>query len=124
MDFFDKISDVAVSIGNDVAKKGRQVSEYARLQYQIKTREGYLNELYQELGKKYYMDHKDDDDADIREVDSVVEELNNLREELSDKQGTVKCPQCGSVVPKDADYCIHCGKQLKGVEVEVDFEEE
>ncbi len=123
MDFLDKLSDVAATLGNDVAKKGKKVSEVARLQYQIHVREGYLNELYQELGKRYYSEHKNEEDQDFDEITSVIEELGHLRKELGERKGVDKCPQCGYPVAVDADYCSKCGKQLKGVEVEVDFDD-
>ncbi len=118
MDIFDKISDTAIAIGKEVSDRAKDVGGYAKLQYEIRTREGYLNELYQEIGKKYYEEHKDDEDADFAEVDGLLAELKEMREELMERKGAEKCPKCGNYVPKDADYCSKCGEQLKGVDVE------
>ncbi|MBQ7677572.1 MAG: zinc-ribbon domain-containing protein [Lachnospiraceae bacterium] len=123
MDFFEKLSDTAIAIGKEVSDRAKDVSSCAMLQYDIRSREGYLNELYQDLGKKYYEDHKDDEDADFTEIDGLIKELDEMRRELMEKKGADKCPKCGNYVAKDADYCSKCGKQLKGVDVEADEEE-
>ncbi len=120
MDIFDRISDTAFAIGKEVSDKAKDVSEYAKLQYDIRTREGYLNELYQELGKKYYAEHKNDEDADFSEIKGLIAELKEMRNELLEKKGAEKCPKCGNYIAKDADYCSKCGKQLKGVDIEED----
>ena len=120
MDIFDKISDTAFAIGKEVSERARDVGGYAKLQYEIRTREGYLDELYRELGKKYYADHRDDEDAEFTEIEGLVAELKEMRDELMARKGADKCPKCGNFVPKDADYCSKCGEQLKGVDIEED----
>ena len=120
MDFFDKISDAAIAIGKEVSDKAKDMGGYAKLQYEIRTREGYLDELYRDLGKKYYKEHKDDEGADFAEIDGLNKELEEMREELMIRKGANKCPQCGNYVEIDADYCSKCGKQLKGVDIEED----
>lgn len=120
MDFFERISDTAFAIGKEVSDKARDFGEQAKLQYEIRTREGYLDELYQELGKKYYAEHKDDEGADFSEIDGLLKELDEMREELMQRKGAEKCPKCGSFIEADADYCSKCGTQLKGVDVEED----
>lgn len=122
MDFFEKLSDTAFALGKEVSDKARDVGSFAKLQYEIRTREGYLNELYADLGKKYYEEHKDDENADFTEIDGLLKELEEMREKLMERKGTDKCPKCGNYVPKDADYCSKCGEQLKGVNVEEDEE--
>ena len=55
--FFDKIQDTVIMAGHEFGQAAKDLTEKAKLQYEIKTRESYLNDLYKELGKKYYTEH-------------------------------------------------------------------
>ena len=113
--FFDKIQDAVIFAGREVKEAAGDLSERAKLRYEIRTREGYLNELYMELGKKYYMEHKDDEREEegglnsFTEVKNLLEELDDLRAELANKKGARHCPRCGAQVSQDSDYCGKCG---------------
>lgn len=110
--FFDKIQDTVIMAGHEFGQAAKDLTEKAKLQYEIKTRESYLNDLYKELGKKYYTEHKDDEGESFSEIGSLLDELAALRQELNDQRGTKYCPRCGAQVAKDADYCEKCGEFL------------
>ena len=109
---FDKIQDTVILAGTQVEQTARDLTERAKLQYEIRTRESYLNELYKELGKKYYTEHRDEDGEEFVEIDNLLDELGKLRQELADRKGAKHCPRCGAQVSADADYCSKCGEFL------------
>ncbi|MBQ9631878.1 MAG: zinc-ribbon domain-containing protein, partial [Lachnospiraceae bacterium] len=77
--------------------------------------ESYLEELYTELGKKYYADHKGEEreeGSSFEEIDKLLAELSELREDLANRKGASPCPRCGAEVALDADYCSKCGAFL------------
>ena len=114
----DKLQDVMIVAGREVESTAKKLTEKAKLKYEIHTREGYLNELYIELGKKYYTEHKDDAEEDseagesFTEIDNLLDELRDLRAELEELKGVRHCERCGAQVPKDADYCNKCGEYM------------
>ena len=116
--FFDKIQDAVMVAGKELKEAAEDFSDKAKLRYEIKTREGYLNELYMELGKKYYAEHKDekrdgeDGPDSFAEIDELLKELSDLRQQLADKRGASHCPRCGSLVSVDSDYCGKCGAYM------------
>lgn len=108
--FFDKLSDTVIMAGTLAGQTAKEFTEKAKLQYEIRTRESYLGELYKELGKEYYAKHKDDEDADFVEIENLMNELSDLRQEMADRKGTRRCPVCNASIPADADYCGKCGR--------------
>lgn len=109
---FDKIQDTVIMASREVEHTAKELTGKAKLQYEIKTRESYLNDLYKELGKKYYTEHKDDEGESFAEIADLLDELDALRKELNDRRGAKYCPRCGAQVASDADYCSKCGEFL------------
>ena len=110
---FDKIQDTVIMAGSKMGSTALELKERAKLQYEIHTRESYLDDLYKELGKKYYVDHKDDEEEDFTEITNLLKELEELRSEMAERKGVDHCPRCGAQIPQDADYCSKCGEFLK-----------
>ncbi len=76
---FDIIQDTVIIAGKEVESTAKRLSDKAKLAYEIRTRESYLNELYKELGKEYYTTHRDDEDEDFEEIETLLKELKDLR---------------------------------------------
>ena len=75
----DIIQDTVIIAGKEVESTAKRLSDKAKLAYEIRTRESYLNELYKELGKEYYTSHRDDEDEDFEEIETLLRELKELR---------------------------------------------
>jgi len=101
-----------MSAGRTVSDKAKDLSGVAKLQYEIKLKEDYLNKAYRELGKRYYDEHHEESPEDFAEIDAAKEALDDLRQELSEKKGSDLCPKCGASVPKGSDFCNRCGTKL------------
>ena len=114
---FDKIQDAIMVAGKELKDTAEDFSAQAKLRYEIRTRENYLNELYTELGKKYYSEHKDDPIEEgktdsFEEIRTLLDELSELHKELADKRGADRCPRCGALVSQESDYCGKCGAYM------------
>lgn len=109
----DKIQDAVIMAGSMVGQTAVELKERAELSYEIRTRENYLDELYKELGKKYYSEHKDDEGEAFTEIANLLDELEKLRTEMAERKGVDHCPRCGAQVSREADYCGKCGEYLK-----------
>lgn len=116
MELFDKLGDTIVSVSKDATQKAKDISELARLRMEIRAKQEYLNKLFLEIGKIYYDAHKDDEEKEFKEQMLLVKDaqdvLEELRQQLGQIKGTVKCVQCGQEMPIEADYCSKCGTKL------------
>lgn len=131
MELFDKLGDTIVSVSKDATQKAKDISELARIRMEIRSKQDYLNKLFLEIGKIYYDAHKDDEEKEFKEqmllVKDAQEGLEELRQQLGQIKGMVKCTECGQDMPMEADYCSKCGAKLikpKKEEMEDIFEQE
>lgn len=116
MELFDKLGDTIISVSKDATQRAKDISELARLRMEMRAKQDYLNKLYVEIGKIYYDAHKDDEEKEFKEqmllVKDALEVLDELKQQLGQIKGTVKCASCGQDMPIEADYCSKCGTKL------------
>ena len=132
MELFDKLGDTIASVSKDATQKAKDISELARIRMEIRSKQDYLNKLFLEIGRIYYDAHKDDEEKEFKEemllVKDAQEVLEELRQQLGQIKGMVKCTECGNDMPMEADYCSKCGAKLvkpkKEEEAEDIFEQE
>lgn len=131
MELFDKLGDTIVSVSKDATQKAKDISELARIRMEIRSKQDYLNKLFLEIGKIYYDAHKNDEEKEFKEqmllVKDAQEVLEELKQQLGQIKGMVKCTECGQDMPIEADYCSKCGTKLvkpKKEDVEDIFEQE
>ena len=116
MELFDKLGDTIVSVSKDATQKAKDISELARIRMEIRSKQDYLNKLFLEIGKIYYDAHKDDEEKEFKEqmllVKDAQEVIEELKQQLGQIKGMVKCTECGQDMPMEADYCSKCGTKL------------
>ena len=115
MELFDKLGDTIISVSKDATQRAKDLSELARLRMEIRAKQDYLNKLYLEIGKIYYDAHKDEE-KEFKEqmllIKDALEVLDELKQQLGQIKGTVKCTACGQDMPIEADFCSKCGTKL------------
>lgn len=114
MSFFDDMKSELISAGKDVSKKAKEVSGVAKLKLDIKSKEDELNKQYIKLGKKYYDMHKEGEmpEAEITAISTLLNEIEDLKNEVLKIQGACNCPQCGAVLPEGVSFCSKCGTNV------------
>lgn len=115
MDFIDKLSDTIVTVSKDATQKAKSISEIAKLRLDIRTKEDDINKKYQQIGKLYFEEHKDDEEPAYEQIISIKEAqevLEELRGQLGQIKGVQQCPACGKEMDLDADFCSKCGAKL------------
>lgn len=113
---FDKLKENLVSAGKGVGEKAKEVSNVAKIKYDIHAKEDFLEKQYALLGRAFYNAHKDEDVEEKIYFPSIAgaeEELNQLKQELLEVQGAVVCSNCGEKQPEKNDFCSSCGNALK-----------
>ena len=112
MSFFDEIAKTA----GDVANKGRDVADIARLKYQISDEERKLNDIYTKIGRLYV--EKAGDKATgtlatlIEEINGIKATIEEHKARIRDLKGISLCKNCGAELSADAKFCVACGQRV------------
>ncbi len=124
MDFFSKLSDSVVNVAQDMSGKAKEMTDTAKLQMELRSKEDFIKNQYQEIGKKYYEENASVVPAGYEEFFQEILEASSRIAEIKDSiaaaKGGVACPKCGSFVAKGAAFCSNCGNKME----EEIFEEE
>ena len=98
----------------DAAQKeaAKDATRTAKLNIKLKSLDDKLSKEFENLGRKYYESHKDDDSAESRRIQEIYTEISDTKDELADIRGEVVCPKCGEYVPKNAKFCPNCGNDM------------
>ena len=127
MAFLEELGKTLTKVGEATVQKTKEVADYTKANAKILEIQNKLDKAYIEVGKKYLELHPVNDEEDMAEVVGVVYEmedlLKELRKQLQELKGTVKCEVCGLECDSDDVFCRKCGAELKKEEVIIDAEE-
>ena len=127
MAFLEELGKTLTKVGEATVQKTKEVADYTKANAKILEIQNKLDKAYIEVGKKYLELHPVNDEEDMAEVVGVVYEmedlLKELRKQLQELKGTVKCEACGLECDSDDVFCRKCGAELKKEEVITDAEE-
>ena len=117
MAFFNDLGGKIKNAGQSIANSTKNFADVTKLKKGISDNEKQIAELYAVIGKSYYENHKDDSDAenkeDILKINTLVEQVEELKQQIREIEGFKKCPNCGSDVPVDALFCNQCGSKIE-----------
>ena len=122
MAFFDKLGNTISAAGKTGLNKAKEIKDAAKIALDIQEREGAIRKLYQELGQAYYHDHRDDENQEypqLEEIKAAFEEIGELKAAKDGIRGIRRCPECGSAIADDANFCSSCGAKCEKTEEEV-----
>ena len=137
MAFFDKLSEIAKTVGDktaviakNVGDKTGELIEIGKLNSRIASANGSIKELKTRLGQHYWEIYSNggslDEDAAVLcgTIKEYYEEIESLRTQLellkSSSGQQVVCHACGALNPADALFCKSCGVKLENVPSEPD----
>ncbi len=93
MDIFDKIGITVATIGKQVGKKAKDVSDMANLNIEYKKAKTDLEMLYATLGRKYFKENAENLDAitedyadSIRIIKVQQERVNSIKKEIDEME--------------------------------------
>ena len=126
MAFFEDLGKKLTKVGEAAAEKTKEVAEFTKANAIILDVQNKLDKAYVEVGKKYLELHPANEEENMKAVVDAVyaleDQLKELRKQLQDLKGTVKCETCGSECDAEAAFCSKCGTELKKEEVIIDAE--
>lgn len=109
-DLFERISDTIVNTGKEVGLKAKEMTDKARIQYEIRRKEDALRQRFEQIGREYYEEHMDSEE--MADVNEIYEEIEELKDELAEIRGGKICPECGKKLMEDSVFCSYCGAEL------------
>jgi rubrerythrin len=115
MSFLDELSDSIVNTTKDLGKMAQNAGDMTKLQRDKRVKENELSKLYEKLGKKYYEEHKDEDDEEIKNITAVILRIKEISDEIMQKKGGMACPKCGALVKEGSKFCSACGEKIDDI---------
>lgn len=119
---FNKVKESILSAGKEVESFAKDASAIAKIKYDIRTKEDFLEKQYALLGKAFYNAHKDEEVEEsvyFGPIEEAEEALENLKADLLAAQGAKECPNCGAKQAEKHDFCSSCGTSLKKAEDDI-----
>ncbi len=127
MALFDKLTDIFNSTSKELGKKAQNVISTVKLENEITGEENKIHDAFLQIGEQYFEAFKDDPDSPYAKIIAGINEakakIDDLRNQINDLKGLVKCPVCGEAVNADTAFCPKCGAKMPEKQVEEKVEE-
>ena len=108
MGFFNDLSKKTTETTNKIARE-------AKLKVKMAENKNKIKELYENLGKRVYESHIREENIDVKEdctkIDELSKEIENARIELLTLNNKKMCVKCFAEIDKDAKFCPKCGEK-------------
>lgn len=119
MALFEQLGQKLAGAGQNAVQQAKNVTDVAKLNSEISSKERAIAKLYTEIGRIYYDRHKDDPAAEelqtISEISALYGEIIQCQETIKGIKGIVKCPVCGADVSVESLFCSACGEKMPPV---------
>ena len=108
----EKITETAAQ------KTGAFVSR-TKLNYAISANENKIKDICADIGKSVYDEYKSGSEfpekiaEKLKEIDTLYDEVNELKAKVADLKNSVVCSECGEYNSAYGTYCSKCGAKLK-----------
>ena len=116
MAFFDEIGKKISVTGKGAVQQAKNYTEMSRLKGLVAENRKRIESLYCEIGKDYYEKHREDLTAENRDrmeaIQSFYEQIGQWEEQIKEIRESVRCPQCGAMVPASSRFCNECGYEM------------
>lgn len=126
MAFFEDLGKKLTKVGEATVQKTKEVADLTKVNAKILDVQNKLDKAYVVVGKKYVELHPVNDEEGMQEVVDAVyaleDQLKDLRKQVQNLKGVIKCEVCGCECDAEAGFCSKCGAELKKEEVIVDAE--
>lgn len=119
---FNKVKEGILSAGKEVETFAKDASSIAKIKYDIRVKEDFLEKQYALLGKAFYNAHREEEVEEsvyFGPIEEAEEALANLKADLLSAQGAKECPSCGAKQAEKHDFCSNCGASLKQAEDDI-----
>ncbi len=119
MDFNDltqKFTQKVKQLSKDTAEEVQKLNKIRQLNGKINDAKKQIENIYSEIGKKFYELRKDDIPEGFEEfiqtINDKTVEIEQLKEQVRETKGVVLCPGCNTEVSSDERFCPNCGSKM------------
>ena len=130
MSFFEELKKNATGAADKAVKKTTELTGIAKLKMAIRSKEGKLTSVYEEIGRLFYTAERDGEDC-TSEIAAYIMKADKLKAEIEEaKKETVKlknmktCEGCGAEIDRNLPFCPWCGKKQELPVDEEDVEDD
>ena len=116
MEFWDEFFQKINSAAEYTIKETEKLTETAKLKYRLSKAKNRLELLYMSIGKLRYEETvlckeapEELYDGFNSQVTATIADIESLKNEIAAIRDHVICPNCGTKIANDADYCSKCG---------------
>lgn len=116
----EEIKRSAQGAADRAVKKTNELTNFAKLNVNIKSGEAKLNAAFEEIGRLFYtaertgIDYTTDIASAIMKADKIKADIEKSKKALAALRNLTICPACGNEISNDAAFCSFCGaKQEK-----------
>ena len=116
MAFFDQLSSKLSQTSQSAVQKTKDMAEVVRLNGQISERERRMEQIYREMGRRYYEQCAGRNEElfreQVAELQSIEAEIREMRTAVQRLKGSKPCPVCGAEQAAGALFCNACGAKM------------
>ena len=113
---FNRLNSDNISKGKDDGVQVSDASALAKVKLDIHNKESYMEKQFTELGRAYYLAHKNEENIPEKEffkpIAEAEAEIARMQDQLMTLQGAESCPSCGKKQPAGHTFCESCGAQM------------
>lgn len=128
MAFFEQLGKKITDAGQGVAQQTKNLADIAKLNSAISEKEKRIEQLYYDIGVAFFNAHKNDTVAEnggmIGEINTLMSEIEQCRENIKQIKGVIKCSNCGAEIPINSTFCSACGAKTSQCDNETPVENE
>ena len=126
---FDEIKRSATGVADRAMKKTNEVTNLVKLKLAVKSSEGKLSSVYEEIGRLFYTAERSGEDctsdiaAFIMKADKLKADIASYTKQIAKLRNIRICESCGNEIDQNVNFCPVCGaKQETLVEVAPEVE--
>ena len=116
MAFLDDLSRKLTQVGQEAASQTKMFAETTRINAKISDEERQLNAMFMQLGRNYFDANKDNPTAafadTINNIRDAIHRIEVYKSDIRRARGMVACPNCGSEVSSNVQFCSYCGSKM------------
>lgn len=126
MELFEEVGQTLSRTGQGLAQKARDTAQVTKLKLAVSEDERAIEGIYLSIGKAYCRmceacsPEQLPSEAASEPIASLLTSLRERKQQLLDKQQTIRviqqvmiCPKCGASCSAEGSFCTNCGASLQ-----------
>ena len=109
MAIWDNFGKKASETTAKAMQKAKDMAEISRLNSLISEEEHKINDIYNQIGRRYVSLHITDDEAAFSELLTALQQTEHqvqvLQRQVQDIKGVQRCLKCGAEIPQESAFC-------------------